>query len=97
MRVGYGMKQRRRRSIKAAPLLIAPSAGWNGTAGSGFSTVPADPARTTAKPVLRLIVPPFQWYTNELVVGVYAAANNGGSLFDNMGRSEEHTSELQSH
>lgn len=85
MRIGYGMKRRRRRIVKAALPLIGPSAAWTGVAGSGFTIAPADPVRTTAKPVLRLIVPPFQWYTNDVLVGVYAAANNGGSLFDNMG------------
>lgn len=31
------------------------------------------------------MVPPNQAFTDELLVGVYAAANNNGSLLDNMG------------
>lgn len=64
---------------------IAPHSTWNGTAGSGFAAVPTDPVRNTAKPVLRLITPPWQWFTDETVVGVVAAANDGGSLFNNLG------------
>ncbi|WP_338467577.1 hypothetical protein RXV95_03175 [Novosphingobium sp. ZN18A2] len=64
---------------------ISPSAGWDGTAASGFASTPADPARSTAKPAMRLMVPPYQWFTDELLVGVYAGASNGGSLLDNMG------------
>lgn len=66
---------------------ISPSASWDGTAASGFSTVPSDPARSTAKPALRLIVPPRQAFTDSLLVGVYAGANHGGSLFETMGLS----------
>lgn len=72
-------------NLAIAPPLVAPSATWTGVAGSGFETVPTDPERTTAKPAIRPIVAPFQWYTDELLIGVYAAANNGGSLLDNMG------------
>lgn len=64
---------------------IAPSAGWTGTASSGFTVAPADPVRTTAKPAIRLIVPPRQAFTDELVVGVYAGANDRGSMLNNMG------------
>lgn len=64
---------------------VAPHSAWDGTAGSGFVTTPTDPARTTAKPALRLITPPWQWFTDEVVVGVVAAANDGGSLFNNLG------------
>lgn len=63
---------------------ISPAAAWNGTAGTGFSVTPTDPTRTTAKPALRLIVPPNQAFTDYLVVGVSAWANNNGS-FDNCG------------
>lgn len=63
---------------------VSPSSAWNGTAGTGFSSTPADPARTTAKPAVRLIVPPNQAFTDYLVIGVAAWANNGGS-FDNCG------------
>lgn len=70
-----------------APALadLEPSASWNGTAGSGFASTPTDPTRTTAKPVLRLMVPPNQMFTDTLLVGVFAAANNGGSLLTNLG------------
>lgn len=68
----------------SAPL-IAPSADWRGTAGSGFSYVPFDPVRTTAKPAIRLLTPPNQYYTDFLTIGVFAGANNAGSLYDNFG------------
>ena len=65
---------------------LRPSSQWNGTAGSGFAgSPPVDPARTTAKPACRLIVPPNQYFTDELVVGVWAGANNQGSLLDDLG------------
>lgn len=63
---------------------LTPTSAWNGTAGTGFGgsnpAAPTDPTRSTAKPALRLIVPPRQRFTNKLVVGVAAAANNGGTL-----------------
>jgi hypothetical protein len=34
---------------------------------------------------MRLLVPPNQVYSDRLLVGVYAGANNGGTLIDNMG------------
>lgn len=68
-----------------ATLEVEPGASWDGTAGSGFSSAPSDPTRTTAKPVCRLLVPPFQYFTDTLTVGVWAAANNSGSLLDNLG------------
>ncbi|AKQ40995.1 hypothetical protein CP97_01415 [Aurantiacibacter atlanticus] len=70
---------------KNATPLVAPVAAWNGTAGSGFSSAPEDPARTTAKPACRLLVVPWQVFTDELTVGVFAAASNGGTLLDNLG------------
>ncbi|MCY1670479.1 hypothetical protein OVA07_05575 [Novosphingobium sp. SL115] len=85
-RRGFGFGRYRSTShLSAGPALLAPSALWTGVAGSGFTSIPVDPPRTTAKPAVRLIVPPFQWYTDELLVGVYAVANNGGSLTDSMG------------
>lgn len=70
----------------AVPLPVAsPSAGWTGVAGSGFTAAPVDPVRTTAKPAMRLLVPPNQYFTDELLVGVIAGANNAGSLLTNMG------------
>lgn len=63
-----------------APQLLSPGVRWTGVAGSGFVTTPVDPTRTTAKPALRLLVPHGQRFTDELVVGVAAFANNGGTL-----------------
>lgn len=63
---------------------ISPAATWNGTAGTGFVSTPIDPTRTTAKPAMRLLVPPAQAFTDYLVVGVAAWANNAGVL-DNGG------------
>lgn len=65
--------------------LVSPSEGWTGTAGTGFVSVPEDPPRTSAKPMLRLIVPPNQFFSDELLVGVIAGANDGGNLLANMG------------
>ncbi|MEM8724823.1 MAG: hypothetical protein AAGE86_04785 [Pseudomonadota bacterium] len=69
------------------PPLLAPSAAWDGTEGSGFQTIPNDPERLTAKPALQLITPPKQHFTDTLDVGVLAAANDGGSLYDSLGLS----------
>lgn len=66
------------------PPEITPAVQWNGAAGTGFGTAnpaaPSDPTRTTAKPACRLLVPPRQRFTDELLVGVAAAANNQGAL-----------------
>ncbi len=67
------------------PPNLFPSTNWTGTPGSGFGALPIDPVRTTAKPALRLITPPFQWFTDSLDVGVMAAASDGGSLFNTLG------------
>ncbi len=67
------------------PAVITPSAQWNGTMTSGFTSLPEDPVRTTAKPACRLIVPPNQHFTNTLDVGVIAMANDDGSLMRNFG------------
>jgi hypothetical protein len=64
---------------------IQPAAAWTGTAGSGFASTPTDPARTTAKPAIRLLTPPNQWFTDTLDVGVIAMANDGGTLRPNFG------------
>lgn len=64
---------------------IRPSASWNGTASSGFAKAPSDPVRTTAKPAIRLVVAPRQAFTDELLIGVYAGANDRGTLITNMG------------
>lgn len=65
---------------------LAPSALWNGTPGSGFAGAPpVDPPRTSAKPICRLMGPPNIHFTDELVLGVFAGANFGGSMLENMG------------
>ncbi|MFC6911713.1 hypothetical protein ACFQGS_23505, partial [Novosphingobium lubricantis] len=87
---GYGPAARRRRrhtsggNASTLPVL-RPSGAWTGTPGSGFATLPADPVRTTAKPALRLLVPPNQFYTSELLVGVIGGANDNGSMLRNLG------------
>lgn len=94
---GFGFGSLRARNpvatVPAVPPIgipeLEPSADWVGTAGSGFDgqfgATPSDPTRVTAKPVCRLLVPDLQWFTDQILVGVYAGANNQGSLFDNMG------------
>lgn len=86
---GFGFRTGRRRLLPAAsspPVsAIQPGALWTGVAGSGFAQVPVDPVRTTAKPAMRLITPPNQYFTNSIMVGVIAGANAGGTLLDNLG------------
>ena len=65
---------------------LRPSPGWTGTAGSGFSSLPVDPVRTTAKPVVRLLDPPNQYLTDGLIVSVMAFANDGGTLTNGIDR-----------
>ncbi|WP_298470064.1 hypothetical protein [uncultured Erythrobacter sp.] len=72
---------------EGVPPLLAPSAAWDGSEGSGFSAIPSDPERLSAKPALQLITPPKQHFTDTLDVGVFAAANDGGSLHDALGLS----------
>lgn len=64
----------------AALAQVLPSADWDGTIESGYSTIPVDPVRVTAKPACRLLVPPNQYFTDTLTVGVIALANDGGTL-----------------
>jgi hypothetical protein len=66
--------------------LLAPSGQWTGEPGSGFSNPPVDPVRTTAKPAVRLIVPPDQHFTRQLMVGVIAFANANGTLIGGIDR-----------
>lgn len=73
-------------SFVAAGPLLAPSQEWTGIAGTGFSTTPSDPARTTAKPAARLLVPPGQQFNDKINVGIAAAANNGGTLIGGIDR-----------
>lgn len=69
---------------------LEPSPEWTGTAASGFVALPTDPVRTTAKPAVRLLVPPRQRFTNALVVGVVAFSNNGGTLIGGVDRVRFH-------
>ena len=73
---------------------IAPSAQWNGTAGTGFGgsnpAAPSDPTRTTAKPVVRLLDPPNQYFTDALDISVMAFANNAGTLIGGIDRVRFH-------
>lgn len=63
-----------------------PASSWTGTAGSGFGgAVPMDPVRTSAKPVIRPLQPADMWFTDDLRIGVWAAANDSGSLLNNLG------------
>lgn len=86
---GFGFRAGRRRLLPTAnrnPVsFIQPGTSWAGVAGSGFSQVPVDPVRATAKPAMRLITPPNQYFTSSLLVGVIAGANAGGTLLDNLG------------
>jgi hypothetical protein len=93
-RRGFGFSTGRIRPqnrILASPadndrLRLTPSENWNGTVGSGFADVPSDPVRTTAKPVMRLLTPDYQWFTNTLTIGVQAWANDGGTLIGGIDR-----------
>lgn len=69
---------------------ISPAPQWTGVAASGFSVTPADPARTTAKPACRLLVPPGQRFVSAKVVGVAAFANDGGTLIGGVDRVRFH-------
>lgn len=67
-----------------------PGSTWTGTAASGFSTLPSDPPRSTAKPTVRLVTPPNQRFTHSHVVGVMAFANDGGTLIGGIDRVRFH-------
>lgn len=82
---GRGSRFQARRGAFLPVRKLYPGATWTGVAGSGTASPPIDPARVTAKPAMRLIVPPNQFFVSSILVGVYAGANNLGSLFDNMG------------
>ncbi len=89
-RSGYGFGSISRLvNLGAGPpnITLSPGDNWNGNAGSGFTSTPGDPPRLTAKPILRLITPPGQRYSESLTIGVRAAANNSGTLFDSDGLS----------
>lgn len=73
------------RDIRQVPFLV-PGGNWSGEPGSGFSVVPTDPLRVTAKPALRLITVPSQRYSNRTLVGAIAFANDGGTLIGGIDR-----------
>ena len=92
MTVGLGISLRPgsppplRPSVVAAPApVLVPDAQWDGSAGSGFATAPADPVRVSAKPACRLLQPDALRFTDTQLVGVMAMALNGDSMFDNLG------------
>ncbi|KPP94401.1 hypothetical protein SAMN04515621_1768 [Erythrobacter sp. HL-111] len=74
----------------AAKSALSPSASWDGTAESGFETVPTDPERTTAKPAVHLIDLPCQFFDDELTVSAMAFANDGGTLIGGIDRVRFH-------
>ncbi|MEP3052420.1 MAG: hypothetical protein ABJP48_06695 [Erythrobacter sp.] len=89
-RSGYGfggISRLPQSSLTQELTVIAPGSTWDGAAGSGFTDIPQDPVRVTAKPILRMITVPRQRFGSRQLVGVRAAANNGGSLFDSEGLS----------
>lgn len=70
--------------------LLEPQPEWTGMAASGFTIIPADPARNTAKPSVRLLTPPRQRFTDTLLIGVTAFANDGGTLIGGIDRVRFH-------
>ena len=64
---------------------VSASESWTGIATSGFSMVPVDPLRTTAKPALRMVVAPNQSFTDDLLVGFVGGANENGTLMNELG------------
>ncbi|QDH33871.1 hypothetical protein [Porphyrobacter sp. YT40] len=94
-RLGIGQSCRHQRphsvfqAATALPLIL-PSEQWNGVPGTGFASIPADPVRTTAKPAVRLLVPPHQRFTDKLTVGVMAMANDNGTLIGGIDRVRFH-------
>jgi len=69
---------------------LPPAEAWNGIAGTGFTVVPTDPTRTTAKPMVQLVTTPLQRFTDTVLVGVQAFANNGGTLIGGIDRVRFH-------
>lgn len=85
---GYGARQVAFTPTPPVPGVITPGNAWNGVAGSGFTTTPAADPRSVAKPALRLLVPPNQYYSDTLMVGFACAANDNGSLLNTLGVSK---------
>lgn len=69
---------------------FSPSLAWTGAAGSGFLVTPSDRTRTTAKPAVRLLDRPFQYFNEALTIGVMAFANDGGTLIGGIDRVRVH-------
>ena len=82
----------RRMGTPPAPIELAQVVpqGWDGTAGSGFASVPNDPLRQTAKPIVRLVTLPRQTILDTHVVGAMAVANDGGTLVGGIDRVRFH-------
>ncbi|GMN01970.1 hypothetical protein [Erythrobacter sp. MTPC3] len=70
--------------------LLAPHSDWTGIPGSGFTSIPSDPERLTAKPALRLVTPPNIFFLDETIVGVAAYANDSGTLIGGVDRVRFH-------
>ena len=85
--IGFGGIYRYVADAQLSVNAVLPSQQWDGTVGSGFATVPVDPERTSAKPAMRMLEPPNQYFTDEMVIGVSAMANNQGSMLENLGLS----------
>lgn len=70
----------------AGTTALAPSATWNGTAGTGYGgiyeAVPSDPSRTTAQPVAQLLITPETTFADDLTLIVEARANGGINYVD---------------
>ncbi len=85
----FGLRYTGQQSSAPGVAVVAPSASWTGVAGSGFAGADlaaiTDPVRVTAKPVCRLLTVPNQTFSDQLLVGVFAGANNQDSLIDRMG------------
>ncbi len=93
--LGHGIARKRPQFLGAlgntrAIARLLPGLLWDGTEGTGFATIPVDPERQTAKPALRLLEPPNQHFTNSLIVGALAFANNGGTLIDGIQKVRFH-------
>jgi hypothetical protein len=68
-------------TVGFAQQLIVPSAGWTGTAGSGYGgiydAVPTDPVRTGKKPCMQWFSVPNGVYTSQVTIGVGALHSTG--------------------
>lgn len=69
---------------------IQPSADWSGAPDSGFSTIPSDPLRLTAKPAASLITVPNQRFVDSLDICVMAFASDNGTLIGGIDRVRFH-------